>query len=355
MIQLALLQVTPTFKYSILLVILYFAEIAYFKIATKLNIIDVPNRRSSHKKNTLIGGGIVFWISIFLSFIYNNDIEAYWLLLGVTLIAIISFWDDVKHLNAYLRLSVHFASVLCAFLAFNIFNILPLWAIVISFITFVAIINIYNFMDGINGITGLYTLAILGSLQYTNIYIVRFVHPELIWYPMVASLVFLFFNFRNKARCFSGDVGSISMGFWIGALLLALILKTKSIIWLGFLMVYGIDSIGTILHRIYLGDNIMIAHRIHLFQILANEKGIPQRVISFFYFMIQLVISALIIAFYPSIGWYIFIGIALLLTSIYLIKFKLMKKFGLRVRRSDSKIITHAKPIKANDTPIIAQ
>ena len=112
----------------------------------------------------------------------------------------------------------------------------------IGYIVFIGIVNAYNFMDGINGITGLYSIAVLASLQYVNLTYGSFVHPDLIWYPMLASVVFLFFNFRKRARCFAGDVGSVAIAFWIVTLLLLLIVKTENLIWLGFLMVYGVNA-----------------------------------------------------------------------------------------------------------------
>jgi UDP-N-acetylmuramyl pentapeptide phosphotransferase/UDP-N-acetylglucosamine-1-phosphate transferase len=150
------------------------------------------------------------------------------------------------------------------------------------------------------------------------------VHPDLIWYPMIASVVFLFFNFRKRARCFAGDVGSVSIAFWVVTLLLLLILKTENLIWLGFLMVYGVDAVMTILHRIWLKQNIMEAHRLHFYQILANEKGMPHRLVSLIYFAVQLLCSALIILLYPVMGWWIFVILLLVLMGLYMIKFPVM-------------------------------
>ncbi len=198
------------------------------------------------------------------------------------------------------------------------------WAILIGYIVFIGIVNAYNFMDGINGITGLYSIAVLASLQYVNITYGEFVNADLIWYPMIASVVFLFFNFRKRARCFAGDVGSVSIAFWIVTLLLILIIKTENLIWLGFLLVYGVDAVMTILHRIYLKQNIMEAHRLHFYQILANEKKMPHRLVSLIYFMVQLICSALLIELYPVMGWGIFVILLLALMGLYMIKFPMM-------------------------------
>ena len=76
--------------YSIIFVLLVVAELGYFRIAYKFNIIDKPNERSSHSSIVLRGGGIIFtigmWVwSIAFGFPYP------WVLAAVTLAAGISF------------------------------------------------------------------------------------------------------------------------------------------------------------------------------------------------------------------------------------------------------------------------
>ncbi|SCM59639.1 UDP-GlcNAc:UDP-phosphate GlcNAc-1-phosphate transferase {ECO:0000313/EMBL:KIO54190,1} [Petrimonas mucosa] len=310
--------------YLIVLVLLLAAELFYFRIADRFNIIDKPNERSSHNYITIRGGGVIWWVAALLYLLFNLSVTAGWFLAGITLIAGVSFVDDVKGLGQKMRLLFHLLAMSCAFYLAGVFGSYPWWAIVIGYVVFIGIVNAYNFMDGINGITGLYSIAVLASLQYVNLSYGNFVPPDLIWYPMIASLVFLFFNFRKRARCFAGDVGSVGIAFWIVTLLLILIIKTENLIWIGFLMVYGIDTVITILHRIYLKQNIMEAHRLHFYQILANEKKIPHRLVSLIYFTVQLLCSALIILFYPVLGWGIFVILLLLLMGLYMIKFPMM-------------------------------
>lgn len=310
--------------YLIVLVLLFAAELFYFRIADRFNIIDKPNERSSHNYITIRGGGVIWWVAALLYLLFNLSVTAGWFLAGITLIAGVSFVDDVKGLGQKMRLLFHLLAMSCAFYLAGVFGSYPWWAIVIGYVVFIGIVNAYNFMDGINGITGLYSIAVLASLQYVNLSYGNFVPPDLIWYPMIASLVFLFFNFRKRARCFAGDVGSVAIAFWIVTLLLILILKTENLIWIGFLMVYGVDAVMTILHRIYLKQNIMEAHRLHFYQILANEKKIPHRLVSLIYFTVQLLCSALIILFYPVLGWGIFVILLLVLMGLYMIKFPMM-------------------------------
>lgn len=310
--------------YILVTVILFLTELLYFRIANKYNIIDKPNERSSHNYITIRGGGIIWWVAALLYVLFNPSEMSGWFLTGITLMAGISLWDDVKGLGQKVRLLAQLVAMTCAFILAGAFGIYPWWAIVIGYIVFIGIVNAYNFMDGINGITGLYSIAVLASLQYVNLTYGSFVHPDLIWYPMLASVVFLFFNFRKRARCFAGDVGSVAIAFWIVTLLLILIIKTENLIWIGFLMVYGVDAVMTILHRIYLKQNIMEAHRLHFYQILANEKKIPHRLVSLIYFTVQLLCSALIILFYPVLGWGIFVILLLVLMGLYMIKFPMM-------------------------------
>ena len=311
-------------SYFIVLVLLLTAELFYFRIADRFNIIDKPNERSSHNYITIRGGGIIWWVVALLYLLFHFSTSSLWFFAGITLIAGVSFWDDVNGLGQKVRLLFHLLAMSCAFFLAGVFGAYPWWAIVIGYIVFIGIVNAYNFMDGINGITGLYSIAVLGSLQQVNLSYGNFVHPDLIWYPMIASGVFLFFNFRKRAKCFAGDVGSVAIAFWIVTLLLMLIIKTNNLIWLGFLMVYGVDAVMTIVHRLYLKQNIMEAHRLHFYQILANERKVPHRVVSLIYFAVQLLCSVLIILFYPAMGWTIFVILLLVLMGVYLLKFRMM-------------------------------
>jgi UDP-N-acetylmuramyl pentapeptide phosphotransferase/UDP-N-acetylglucosamine-1-phosphate transferase len=149
-------------------------------------------------------------------------------------------------------------------------------------------------MDGINGITGAYSLITILSLHFINEYHIPFVKNEWLIVSAMALLVFNFFNFRKKAKCFAGDVGSVSMAFIIIFFLLQLILKTGDLKYIGFLLIYGIDSISTILFRLIRRENIFEAHRSHFYQHLANVKGWQHLWISSLYMIVQLIVNLLI-------------------------------------------------------------
>lgn len=290
-------------EYLIIIVILFALELFYFKIADKYNIIDKPNHRSAHSEITLRGGGVIFPIAFLLYaasyFFRENSILSpqNYLIFGIGLLAIctISFIDDILDLSSKIRLVFHFLSVSLLLYFINAFQLLPIWAIPFLYILIIGILNAYNFMDGINGITGLYSLVILGSLLYVNQYVMEFTDINFIIYPLIACLVFLFFNFRKKAKCFMGDVGSMGIAFWIIALIGLLILKTENFKYLFFLTIYGVDVVFTILERLKLKENIFEAHRRHLYQLFANEKKVSHLIISSFYAMIQLLINVFLI------------------------------------------------------------
>jgi len=319
-------------EYTILGFILMILMLLYFKVADRFNIIDKPNQRSSHTEITLRGGGIIFWFTALLYFFQHIE-SNYFFFTGITLVSLVSFWDDIQSLSNKIRISIHFLAITLIFLDLNLFTLMPVLGVVISYVLAIGLINAYNFMDGINGITGLYTLAVLGSLLYVNTKIQLFTDGSFIKYGMIASLVFLFFNYRKKAKCFAGDVGSIAIAFWIIYLVLKLILGTNTIIWLLFLAVYGVDAVCTILHRLYLKQNIFEAHRLHLYQILSNEYKIQHRLVSLYYALAQIGVSILVILLYQKINDYVLFAIIIVpLLLVYSLKFYLINKSNLKLQ-----------------------
>ena len=290
-------------EYFIIAIILLALELLYFKIASHYNIIDKPNHRSSHTKITLRGGGVIFPFAFVLYFVMSIIHRKEWFVpeqfwsfgLGLFLLSAISFLDDILDLSTKLRLVFHFLSVVLLIYFLGLWNVLPFWLLPIVFIFIIGVLNAYNFMDGINGITGVYSLVMLITFYYINQYGVAFTDAHFIIYPILASLVFLFFNFRKRAKCFAGDVGSMSIAFWVLALLGLLMVKTEDFTYLLFIAVYGIEVISTILQRIKLKENIFEAHRHHLYQLLVNQMKWSHLLVSTMYGVIQLLINFSII------------------------------------------------------------
>lgn len=305
--------------YFLVLLALFVIELLYFKLADRFNIIDKPNERSSHTVVTLRGGGVIFYFGALIYFLVSG-FQYPWFFLGLTLMTVVSFLDDVFTLSNRIRLLIHFSSVLLMAYELDLFA-MPWYILLIGFVVVVGVINAYNFMDGINGITASYSLAVGGLLMLTNREL-AFIDPDLLAYSMLAVLVFAFFNFRTRAKCFAGDVGSVSIAFILLFALGMLILHTGNLLYFLFLTVYGIDAVWTIVRRLYLRENIFEAHRSHLYQFLGNEAGVNKLLVSFLYGLIQLLIGlAVIYVATLSLSVQITFAVALLvaLSAAYLI------------------------------------
>ena len=320
--------------YIIIAILLLAAELVYFKIADKCNIIDKPNERSSHSTIVLRGGGVIFAISI-LVWMALQMVQGEWLtvkgylpfLCGLVLICGISFVDDIHSLPDSIRLVAQFAAMMLMFWSWGILHWNYWWIILLCLILCVGITNAYNFMDGINGINAGYTLAILLPLAWLNTRY-AFAEQSLILVTILADLVFSFFNFRpkGKAKCFAGDVGSVGAAFIVIFLLGSLILKTGDFTYIVFLAVYGVDSVLTICHRILLHENLGEAHRKHAYQIMANELGMEHTVVSSIYAVMQLLICVgmILIPNTPVWHWGYLIAVCVVLSVAYLL---FMKKY----------------------------
>ena len=328
--------------YFLMFVLLLVAELVYFRIADKCNIIDKPNQRSSHSTIVLRGGGIIFligaWVwSLFFGFHYP------WFLAGLALVAGVSFVDDIRSLPDSVRLVAQFAAAVMAFYQLGILHWEMWWIVLVALIVYVGATNVINFMDGINGITAGYALAVLVPLGLLNTNyhelatncssIVSsdgvFVDQSLIVASIIAAVVFCIFNFRPKgrAKCFAGDVGSIGIAFIMLFLLGNVIMKTGDITWLIFLLVYGVDGCLTIVHRIMLHENLGEAHRKHAYQIMANELKIGHVKVTLLYMAMQLVVSLGFIYLCPDTvvcHWMYLIGALAVLAIAYVL---FMKKF----------------------------
>lgn len=313
--------------YLIIFVLLLAAELVYFRIADKFNIIDKPNERSSHSTIVLRGGGIIFligaWVwSAFFGFDYP------WFLVGLTLVAGVSFVDDIRSLPDSVRLVAQFAAAAMAFYQLGILHWSMWWIVLVALIVYVGATNVINFMDGINGITAGYSLAVLLPLMAVNMD-GGYVEQSLIVSTVLASLVFCIFNFRpkGKAKCFAGDVGSIGIAFIMLFLLGNVIIKTEDITWLIFLLVYGVDGCLTIVHRIMLHENLGEAHRKHAYQLMANELKIGHVKVTSLYMAMQLVVSLGFIYLCPDTvlcHWMYLIGALAVLAVAYVL---FMKKY----------------------------
>ena len=279
--------------FAIIFISLLILEIAYFKLADHFNIIDEPNHRSSHTAVTIRGGGIIFTLAVLLFFV-SHSFQYPFFMLGLVLISIVSFMDDVVTLKNKVRFGIHLLSVLLLFYQWHISTIELYW-VPIAAVFIIGTINAYNFMDGINGITGGYSLLTIATLYYINEDLMAFTSSDLLVVVGLSLIVFNFFNFRKHAKCFAGDVGSVGMAFIIVFLIGQLIIYSQNFNYILFLMVYGLDAATTIFFRLIRKENIFVAHRSHFYQFLSNEKRWPHLAVTALYMGVQLILNVLVI------------------------------------------------------------
>lgn len=330
--------------YIIIAVLLLAAELLYFKIADRCNIIDKPNERSSHSSIVLRGGGVIFAISMLVwfgwqmfqgpSFRFQEYLP---FLVGLIMICTVSFWDDVHSLPDSLRMVVQIVSILLMFWSVELYTAISPWwlmvlVVVVALFFCVGATNFINFMDGINGITAAYALVMLAPIALVNGAWLKvngcgFIEPSYLVVAIIGVLVFSIFNFRpkGKAKCFAGDVGSIGIAFIILFALGRLMLATRDVTWIVFFLVYGIDGTLTIIHRIMLHENLGQAHRKHAYQLMANELGMSHVVVSLLYMLLQLAVSLGFIYLCPNtvLAHWIYLVVAGIVLAVAYVLFKM--------------------------------
>ena len=308
--------------YFVFFAVLFILELVYFRVANRFNIIDKPNQRSSHTRIVLRGGGIIFTIALWIWSIWYG-FQYPWLLAGVTMAAGISFVDDIHSLPDSLRLVVQFASMFLVFQEVGFLQWEMWWIIPIALIAAVGGTNIFNFMDGVNGITAGYSLAMMIPITIAN-RSMEFVEEPYLIVVIIGVLVFSLFNFRprGKAKCFAGDVGSIGMALILVFCVGRLMITTGDITWIVLFLVYGVDGVLTICHRIMLHENLGQAHRKHDYQLMANELGMSHVTVSLIYTGLQLAVSLGFIYLIPNTivaHWIYLVTTALVLAIAYVL------------------------------------
>ena len=317
-------------KLLIIIALLLILELLYFKIADRFNIIDKPNERSSHSSIVLRGGGVIFSLSM-VAWAVMMAVQGQWqvvlnylpFLCGLLLVAGVSFWDDVRSLPDSVRLVVQFGAMALMIWSMGIMHWDMWWIVILALIVCVGATNVINFMDGINGITAGYALAVLLPLVLLNRDL-AFMDSSFLIVAILGVLVFCLFNFRpkGKAKCFAGDVGSISIAFIMLFAIGRLVVLTQDVSYLIFLLVYGVDGCLTICHRILLHENLGEAHRKHAYQLMANELKIGHVKVSTLYMAMQLVVSLGFIYLCPdsvAAHWGYLVGATVVLAVAYVL------------------------------------
>ena len=298
--------------YEALLIIATIATILfslrlYFPFAEKRGMLAGVNHRSSHTKPVITGAGYIFYISyIFyiISYVFSTWEVPWMLFIGISILAVVSFIDDLKDLWFFIRLVVQLVAVLLmlyqVYLDFSV-DLLAMNAsvlillIIVGIIYSIGFVNLYNFMDGLNGMMVGITVSALSIFALIDYYVVDFVDDNLLIYTAIPTLIFAFFNARKQAKCFAGDVGAIVLGFVMVYMLLSLLMETSNIVYAFIFASVYLEAGMTVIQRLIAGQNIFKPHRIHLFQLLSNEYKHSHLMVSSLYALNQMVFGAIIV------------------------------------------------------------
>src|SRR3990170_6446098 len=296
------------------------------KFGPGIALIDNPNGRSSHSLPTPRGGGIGIWIGFLILGVFIIKDISFTLIAGTA--GLIGFLEDLFTLSSRLRLGIQF--IISALVA-GLFLMMPLsisavalfgfWVVFIAGTT-----NFYNFMDGINGIAGLTGLIGFALMAYFAYFMLNDYDLFLMSIILVTGcLGFLPFNFP-RARVFMGDVGSIFLGFVFASFVVMFSVTISIFLCLVmFLCTFYADAIVTIYYRWKRGENMMQAHRSHLYQYMSNELGMPHWQVSLIYAVIQLWFGVFAILAYQN-GLTLQIGVLVAFSILFVMSYSRIKK-----------------------------
>ena len=279
---------------SILLSILLSAvsSAIILRFSSSIALVDIPNERSSHSIPTPRGGGIGIWIALVIVGVFIVRDFYFSAILSIT--GILGLLEDRFTLSSRIRLLSQFV---ISFFVVSLFSGLPPTLLTIFLYLFwlifiVGTTNFYNFMDGINGIAGLTGLVGFGLMAYFSYFVLN-THDVFLMSAVLAAgcLGFLPFNFP-RARVFMGDVGSIFLGFVFASFVVKMSANINIFFCIiMFLCTFYSDATVTIFYRWRRGENLMQAHRSHLYQYMSNELGFPHWKVSTLYAVVQLAVG----------------------------------------------------------------
>ena len=288
--------------------------VSYYFLGKKLNLTAT----TTSNNKAVYGGGLLFSVILLVeSFPFSNST---FFIASILVLAILSFWDDIRPISPIFKLIVHLIIGFIAsifILKLNFKDGFFMMLLVTGFIIFYT--NANNFMDGINGMMITNNILILLVLLAVNSFKFRFIENYLLEFLLFGALLFFVFNFRTRALLISGDVGSIVLGFVIVLFVLDLYFKTKNIFVFGLLITFSVETISTLILRISTNKNILISHEEHLYEILVIKKEIPALKVTLIYGVTQLIFSLIVlISFYYQLNNYVFYAILISYILIYL-------------------------------------
>lgn len=223
----------------------------------------------------------MFYAALLIGFILTG-FQYKWFFIGLSLITLLSFMEDVRPQHWRLRMNVHTMAMLLMLYQWGLFQHYLIYGFM-ALIFCMWMVNAYTVMNEGHGMTVLYSLVTVLALWYINVYELYFIKPGILEALLPALLVFGTFNFCPVPKLLPNQVGSVALSYTIVFLISVLIIKTRGFYPLVLLAVYGIDTVLTLAHRLVKGKGVFKPHRMHLFQLLVDHAKVPSLLVAGIY------------------------------------------------------------------------
>ncbi|MGD9678975.1 MAG: MraY family glycosyltransferase [Vulcanibacillus sp.] len=260
------------------------------RVAFKLNFVDLPNIRKTHKGPVPLLGGLAIYLGYMITmFLCVDDSRLKTaIIISSTLIVSIGLIDDYykskkKDFSSLPKIIIQIivAVILYSF-GIKITGISSIFdggmiffsaeiSLVVTLIWVVSLMNMINFLDGADGLAG--GIAIISSMTLFLISYVKGldVISLLSIILMGTTIGFLLYNFY-PARIYMGDTGSVFLGLMLAIISIEGALKSATLLSIMMVIfVFGVPIFDTIIvffnrwknHKpLYTADRTHVHHRL---------------------------------------------------------------------------------------------
>lgn len=290
--------------------------------AIKNSLMAEVNERSSHTVPTPHGGGLAIAITWFtgisyLFFINEINHSLYYALMAGSIIAVVSYFDDLFELSAKIRLITQALVAVLGLYFLGGFEKLDMFFFtcenqiiinVFAFFIIVWFINLYNFLDGIDGYAASESiyLGIAGFILFGGNHFLILV---------AVVLGFLFWNW-NKAKIFMGDVGSTLLGYNVAIFTIYYANEQSLNLWTWVILfgLFWFDATLTLFRRYRNKEKLSQPHKKHAYQRLHQSNWSHSKIVTFSIIVNIILFSLVYVS--PNIFTALFITLVLLYSII---------------------------------------
>jgi UDP-GlcNAc:undecaprenyl-phosphate GlcNAc-1-phosphate transferase len=310
--------------YLFLLVLIPFISYFFYK---RLGWMDKPKKYGFERKPVPYGFGLVlyllFLVGVALFLPLSGNVLA--ILVGVSLLVGISFWDDRLGLPSGIRLLVQLvaafvvvygggAEILEVAVPFEI-GILELGVLggLVSVIWVVALTNMMNFLDGVSGLSSVVSFCAFGALTaLASLPGVHVVSQELVVGMGVIMMILSFIGMVleiDSPKVLLGDTGTMFFGFMLAVLSM---INGGKLATLGLVLIVPIlDGIAVLVMRVLNGRKPWEGDFNHLHHLLLR-RGMSRRQIVMLYGLFSLGLMLVSVFFWNSVFKFIVLGLSVI-------------------------------------------